>query len=570
LTLLIAAAMLLTILPGCEYGAVTETVAPNSPSAVRTPPPPALTESAPPIPAELPHTGDRLAVNAYGTRKYAMNGNRPRAAYDYDLPLTSGLTVFTMLAPSPPYGLSDGDAGGYRALLRDSTGVKLDYALFSGGELSRELATAVAAASVPDIVSGGYGVNLDRLMSDGLTLDLRKYEAYMPNYLYQFTRFDDDPQLLTTIYSNGGAIPAFVGLLENYATPYAYMFRTDMLSRVGISYAEINTYNEIYDALTRLKVEFGDARMELADTVERVNGVFLGGMNTGAVISADALPSLRVEDGAVALTTTREIDRQALIMLNAWQRDGLLNVPLRVGEGAERGTVVFAPMATQAINDAVPDDPRAVWDSGGVFGLTEDFEYRYARSLRPWAVGGAVWAISAACANVPLIVTYADYLYSPAGSFNASYGVEGVTFNFNSRGEVRLTELAADAPWTQLSQLAANPLTDVGITDFLRTTYSVKGARLQRLYRSLAVPDYGTGMDYPHAALNSLTPEQTAELTETSADLAAFIADSYFAFIDGSRSLETWDDYTAQLAELGLLRIEALYQSAPGNSGTRN
>ena len=79
-----------------------------------------------------------------------------------------------------------------------------------------------------------------------------------------------------------------------------------------------------------------------------------------------------------------------------------------------------------AAYEAASVDTDARWDALPKVRKTEDQILKIGGKVMHFSYGSV--NISTNCENIPLAVTYCDYLYSPEGSFFASYGVQGHTW----------------------------------------------------------------------------------------------------------------------------------------------
>ena len=75
--------------------------------------------------------------------------------------------------------------------------------------------------------------------------------------------------------------------------------------------------------------------------------------------------------------------------------------------------------------------------------------------------------------------------------------------------------------------------------------------RLDEYYGEYDVP---TGIKY--------TSDQTETLNTYSNDIATYIAENWFAFLDGSKPLTEWDAYVADIYGLGLQNCIDVVQEA--------
>jgi putative aldouronate transport system substrate-binding protein len=320
--------------------------------------------------------------------------------------------------------------------------------------------------------------------------------------------------------------------------------------------------------IIRLKNEANvETPMQLFPTVEGFNGMLFGGMNTGMVLG---VPTRRVENSRVVFTLSEEIDRQALQMLVDWTAEGLIDQTWMAGDN---GAVAVLESRAAYIQQN-PNYLKEFSSLGAVTTpgfrlepmyrarLTEDFKFRYANGIKEWDDDYASWSISVKCENIPLAVSYADWMYSDEGKFFISYGLEDVTYYYDDNGIMTYTDFILGAVGTLPMLYGANQFVDVGIIDNYRMLSCNPAARdLIAKLDYWIVPGYELkgSMDWPSIAAKP-TEEENQQIAALSGDLSTYVQENIVTFIEGSKPMSEWDSYVATLKSVGLDRLQLIYQ----------
>ncbi len=220
-----------------------------------------------------------------------------------------------------------------------------------------------------------------------------------------------------------------------------------------------------------------------------------------------------------------------------------------------------------AITSMIPSEADGYVDKeknpGSYFtGLHEPVLYKgqvfHLGSAAAWVTGFATNAITTKCDNIPLLVTYVDWFYSPEGMELANWGREGNTdgcvFYYNEKGERQLSDFilnnTAGPAWAIL-QFAYCDIYDPGILHRRRSYAYPGGEKLLAWYDTWADPDYYVfdgSMVYPDSV--NMDDEDRNVLKTMGTDLNTFVKENYLMFVDGSRPMSDWDNYIASLHEL--------------------
>jgi len=163
---------------------------------------------------------------------------------------------------------------------------------------------------------------------------------------------------------------------------------------------------------------------------------------------------------------------------------------------------------------------------------------------------------------VELLLTFMDYLYSEEGRINASYGIEGTTFEFNSAGEPEFTDYVMHNP-------------DGHTVDEVRVAYCFKQAPIwwdwsleekmsnysEAQYESRRLWDASD--DEYNLPPIALTADESAAVSSKLSDLLTYIAEFDLKVITTDIDLDAqWDSYVADLESMGYEEVTEIYQTA--------
>jgi putative aldouronate transport system substrate-binding protein len=581
-----ALALILALFGACNQSGGTTT--PSSSSAATAAPsnaPSGGTEGTDTVPfdppAELPHPGDNLAIDANGAPKYAMNGAYPSEGYVYELPLSTNtgesFEIYTFMFDVTQLLTETLKDMPYQTALRDLTGVNIDYNLMAFEQIQTQFQIGLASDDLPDLILNAASYYTagptKQLVIDKYVANLYDYRAYLPNYLYQIPRFNYDLDLQELFFADPETMVAVYGLYENPSADMGFCVRGDLLDQLGLDPKEVNTYDEIYDMLKRLQTEKGAIHpMQLYWCIESATSVLFGGMNTSLMVGENVMPTLRVDNGKVVYSCSEPVDQKAVNLLAQWNSEDLIDPTWLLGSSdytymtpMMNGEAAFVQLNPNIIADLnLSGDltiPGFRFDPVYPPRETEDFEFKYGKEVKAWRNDYASWSINLKCDNIPLVTSYADWMYSEEGKFFISYGPENVTHEYSDKGEVNLTEFILTASGTLLMVYAASQFTDVGLIDNIRFFAYPQGREMKSMLDYWIVPGYVSkgSMDWPSTAAKP-TDEENEEIARLRGDITTFVAENILGFISGDKPMSGWDDYVAQLNSIGLDRLKGIYQ----------
>ena len=499
--------------------------------------------------------------------------------YTYDVPFCTSDEVLTYWTTNwtPQIIAEEGFSSmPYPQMVQEMTGVNIEWVIASANARAEQYATLLAADDLFDIMGCAYSYHpgtIPQSIDDGYYANLYEYVDYMPNYTYQIVKYDYDKDVLNKIFYDEELIACFYGMIYDPVPRMGYCIRGDFLDEVGLVAEDLDTYDEIHDALVAFKTAgLCEYPMDISESVEQDMGIFAAGLGTYMYCNGTALPSARVVDGQAVFTLTQEDDRKAMQLLNDWYAEGLINPDwASVADTTElqdrlstngSGYTYTQPSAVDNMV-AMNDDPDCRWDFLVRPRENEGDYLKIGTKIDKFSFGNT--AISADCENIPLAVSWCDWFYSEEGSFHASYGIEGLTYTYNEEGEIRLTDFVQNNPdgisqsWV-LAAYGLNGLCDHGLMHNLRGSMYDGGEFQIEWLQGWTEPTGEIAYDWPISC--KFTAEETETINDLSNDLVTYISENWTAFVDGSKPMSDWDAYVQGCYAVGLQELMDIYQAS--------
>ena len=497
-------------------------------------------------------------------------------AYEYELPLSTTDEVFTYWTTCwTPQALPE---DGYRGLatmqeMEKQTGVHIEYEAVSSDTRSQNFSVLLASDDLRDIMDQAnyfYTGTARSMIDDGWFINFYDYRDYMPNYLFNlWDRHDID--VLKYGRVDDTTWPAMFGMVIEPMAALGYMMREDLMEKWDLGKPEdVKTLDQWHDVLTAFKANGVEWPMPIFKTLDLANGFCA--FNTLLSVSDSALPAAKRIDGEIKYCLTTDDDRDAVEMLNKWLSEGLID-PNYASYGSTQdmgmqittGVYACVPLTPSEVDgwQAAATDADCSWWPTPRVRKTEDQILQYGLKGSNFHMGSA--CVSAKCENVPLVCTWLDWKWSPDGIILDNWGVEGVTFEWNEKGERQLTDFVLNNPdglgaaWVMV--LYTNDgLRQPCLNMHLRMYAYPGGERYVEMFKAWKVEDYGGEYDIPSGI--RYTDEQSEELNKYSNDIATYISENYFAFLDGSKPISEWDGYVADIYNMGLDKCIAVVTEA--------
>lgn len=551
LSLLLALAMILTVMAGCgttENSAATGT---ESASKVEVPADDQAEPETPAVP-EAASVEEPSAVEPMD--------DRPTIEY----PLVDEPTTLTYWQAWPPF-LNEISAPQDAAMfqkLEEITGVHLEITAVSTENDANDFMLRCASGDLTDLIQKGsthYTGGGAKAIEDDVLMDmLPLLEEYSVNY---WNIMNSDPNIYKNVVNDEGQVPTLIGMYKDYYyTDQGAWIRQDILDEVG---KEIpTTIDELDDVLAAFK-DHG-----LADAL-----VVLSEGNCDLLTKAYGADN-RVVDGKVEHRSLSDNYKDMLKKMHEYYEKGYINVDF----------VTYNYSDTKPPQDVVLSDNAGIFNEdvasiAGYYLMSNNTSFELAplgqiRLNKDDKLDNGFIGVKAAdkyslsmstqCSDPELAIKYMDYLFSDDGFMLANYGIEGETYTMVN-GEPEFTDLILNNPqgfdWQLCQSLYINPgfpcLNDLAAQEL---TYNEA--------QKAAVPTWVDAFDsadetMPNTQWLSYTTEESYTKADLQTDLETQQEEYRLQAITGQVDIDaTWDDYVKTCESMGFYELQEIDQAA--------
>lgn len=478
------------------------------------------------------------------------------------------LTYWTSMSSTDASVMSSLDDNLYMQELQARTGVDLVFLHPAVGQESEQFSLMIASRELPDIIEynwSSYAGSIQKAIDDGIILPLNDLIAeYAPNYAKVL---EENPELARQMKTDNGTIPVFAAYsISEYNCMSGFMIRQDWLDELGLETP--STIAEWETTLLAL-VKEKDLACGLAIQTSNLAGdMLVGAWNIGSTYYMD--------DGVVKYGPTQEAYLDFLTTMKRWYDNGILD--------ADVAAMDSKTMESYMINgEAAACFGFAGGNMGNIYTAVEakgDESFRLVGLQYPvveedaessfinmsWQYRGAgSGAITTRCKNPELACRVLDYIYSDEGRLLKSFGVEGVSFNYNEAGEPIYADVITKNPdgLSMAQALSKYVRANSPYIGFIETGYHEQ--YFARPVQKEAAKLWNTYLDNTSKTklpMISLTTEESQELATMLTLINDYREEMLVKFIMGQEPLESYPEFVERLEELGVNRVLEIYQAA--------
>ncbi len=510
--------------------------------------------------------------------KYAKDAEGwPLEKYEYELPLTTTDEVFTNMTLSfTPQYLPEGGMGDLPMYMgmEELTGVHIEYNVLASASFSETLSVAEASDDLDDILAGFWayhsGSPLSQCIDDGFIINVKDWMEYCPNYC----RWAKDFEWVEAMWGNVNlpSTEKWAAFMDFYDKPQqttGYFMRGDWLDELGMNAYAADTFDDWHDQLLAVKTAgYCEYPLQIYSNIDAYANVW-NAFNTTPYAASAAYT--RVIDGKVEFTGTTDDDKVLLQYIKGWYDEGLISPNFQSVSTIEDinadltndlACSVFFNPSEVAGYESMSINPNCRYDCMKKLRVTTDENIHW--HLDPDEFGGCGSSVSATCENIPLVVSWIDWAYSPFGADYRNWGPQGVYWDYNEEGERRWNEIMTGfemgVGWATMAYLQ-NPM-DSGINSTARNYAYDGGDRLLKFFDIWnECIDYYDGI-YNFPAAIKISDDDSAEVNSLRSDAATYFSENFVMFLTGEKSFAEWDSFQTQLADMGMARITEIYQEA--------
>lgn len=501
-------------------------------------------------------------------KPYDSKGVYDTAEYVYPLDNNSELSYFKIIfsdfqqAIGKDYGELDSVAE-----LERKTGVHVKWTVVSQLSAQEAVTAMVAGGDYPDILescaayfTGGYPT----LLAEDIIIDLTPYvEDYLPNYYAAVNSGDynaadfvtDDSRFLCIQQPNLAGWPATTGAIV----------RQDWLDQLNME--QPVTYDDWYNMLTAFKVEMGCSSPLFVD----YNGIpeyyLSAGFDTVITCPERGNSALYQIDGVVRFGPL-ESDKWVpfMEMYSQWYAEGLIHSDFMTEND---NNVIVSNFASDRIGVA--------FFKSFVFSRAADLAENPDFNLQPMPdarmsenqqlhlmtrvdlVDGMVnSAISTNCKDIITACRWIDYQFAEEGRLFSNWGVEGVSYEIGGDGAPHTTDLIRNNTegFSANAILARYATMLVSVQDYRASTTE------EIQFIASEVWQENSDQDYTLPSTITMTTEESREYASLYGDIKTLVSEYTSGVIMGSRSLDEYEQFVADLESLGIERVMELMQAA--------
>lgn len=493
-----------------------------------------------------------------------------------NLPLTEDTTEITFLTEFNEK-MYETIPGGYAdcypfQVAEALTGVHVVFREIASSAWVEQFRLTVASGDYPDLVAAKteYSGGDDKGIEDSFILSLNDYlEEYCPNY-YSFLKQSDN---MTKVMTDSGNVAAFYIINTDDGVPSGTgngFIRTDYLAAVGMDKPE--TYDQWHEVLKAFQSQLGlsEPIMWPATLIGTDQGMISGyGIAGNASIDhrGTNIPYY-VKDGKVCYGLIQDEYREFMEMGRTWYEEDLIS-PEFLTKNANSREAAFVTTITEGHTGIFFIDNQEV-ESLIDMGKEINPDFAVEAIANPVMKAGdinhfatistlnkAYWVTTNA-ENLELLLSWCDFWYTQIGSDLCEWGLEGVTFQYDSDDHRYLTEFGDSifVSSTNRDLRTVYSLNNVGYvslqinstdTEFVKTCNEIRSINTDNAYTLPAI---------------SLTAVESEEHSAIYSDIATYANENLPKFFTGDKSMDQWDEFIDNIYSMNIERCIEIYQDA--------
>ena len=443
--------------------------------------------------------------------------------------------------------------------MQEISGVSFQFRQFSDYSRWKERKEEILEGQdLPDILFKaelGSGEVRD-LYAAGVIIDLAPYlEQYAPDL---WKLLEEHPEWKRAISLPNGAIPALpaINTLQNND---AMWINQEWLARLGLEAPK--TAEELTEVLRAFKTGDPNGNHRQDEIPLTFTGMwelrFLG--HAFGIIDNDYY--LTAAEGRVTSSLTSDENRAFLAWLHGLWEEGLIDHEgFTTADSSkqitdENRTIPYGMFLSSSPLTLVPESAL------GKYRLLEPLAYNGRQVYRDLFgdLTGGTFAVTSACKDPGRVVAWVNYLYTPAGSRLAHYGLEGEEWFRNEDG---YWEWMTDLKTTAEEILPGHTITEGGGTPGTADTafqMEYADSATRAVIEQLAVLKQYSVCPFPGVTMSA---EDEARVNEIHRDLSAYAEKTMAAFVTGDIELndENWETFCRTVDEKGLPEMIGIWQ----------
>lgn len=453
--------------------------------------------------------------------------------------------------------------------IEKKTGIKIKWDVTPSAQYQTAMQTRFAAGSdLPDIVNMNFA-DIGQYSANGMLIPLEKYltEENAPNAMI---RFKENPFMEKLLYSVDNHIYQISGLrgkMELEGNCYSFAIRKDWLDNAGQSVPQ--NLDEFYNVLKAFKENDVNGNGDKSDEIpfsEEYGTVALLGNSFGLHIFYNGGFS-DTGDGKIQYDFVQDNYKNYLMYLNKLYSEELLDNEFATITGDQINAKVARNLigCKYAWGNQVIEMENNLKSSG-----VPDGKYVQILPLKgyegkdsyieTWGLIDGCMSVTKDCKYPEEAVRLLDYMVlSEDARYLMNAGIEGMTYNKNSNGEVEFTDFVLKnpdglTPYEALRSIGAWPTTPfVLLKDASRGIYKDRPDLVEFVKKM--EPYIADRIEFSKA-----TSEESEQESGLQRDITTYVKEMQLKFITGGESFDNWDKYISQMNELGVDKLVKIKQ----------
>lgn len=433
------------------------------------------------------------------------------------------------------------------------TGIHVEYISTSFESDDEQTSLMFASGDYPDVLPSDYVGGLEKGVEDEVYLLLNDIiEENMPNYMA--LRMSDTNVYKDTITDESNLI-AIYQINKTVQPPwYGLLCRADYLEAVGMDVPV--TYDDMHDVLTAFKTELG---LTHAYQLSSLGYSILGNCMMAGYNTSQTWYQM---DGKAIYGPVTENFKKYLQTMNQWYEEGLIDQDFMVASPFDNADIMNGNAGVFAGDYlACTGYPNSMAEGAQVIGLREpvenDGDEIHIGQFNNRA--GSNVCVAATTDYPELILRWLDYGYSEDGALLGNYGVEGVTFNYDSDGGIVFTDLILENPdgltFNQALSAYMHMSTGPKLNDWEREMQGIN----EDSANAMQTWTHDGACVYPYHV--TMSAEEGTELNNVMSDIETYVSTMILKFITGQESFDQWDSYVQYIEGSGLDQAIAIKQT---------
>lgn len=562
LPLLMAIALLLSIMTGCGSTASSAPAATETSVSAETEAP--ASEQETPEEPEEAREADVAEDSAEAPEEVSVVEEEPFTVEEpTDYTLTDETETLSLWYPAASAFQNMIDYSEHERLktTEELTNVHIDLQVATTETANQTLNLMVASGDFPDMIqnpnmlTGGLSAAIENEFLMPLN-DL--IDEYMPHY--KAIRESNDAYLRNSRLSDGTIPMAYSFNKEGAGINLGPVVRQDWLDELGLESPV--TYDDYHDVLSAFKNDKGaDAALWIPYTGSTA-GYLVAGFGTGIGII--------YKDGEVLYGPVTDEYREFLTMMNSWYEEGLVYHDFATYTASDqyapdeivnnnRCGIFYSTVAkiseTEGVNagegfalSAIPDAVKNPGDKNHVC-------HNYSLVL------GVGTGISTQCENPELAAQWLNFQYTQKGFLLNNYGEENVSYTLDENGDPHFTDLITSNPDGLPLPIAIEKYACMSGPFVVDYTRMYGGYSETQLAASGIWSDTSDNEWLVDAV--PLETDENAAYSAASSEVSTYIQGEVAKFIMGESDLESgWDEYVETAMSLGVQDMIDIYSDA--------